>query len=265
MHLCHQSQIPVQPRGHDHQISDVHRQHQHALPPLEPPADDGGDDGDQRYHDGHGEVQIDVLGGYRQLAAVHEGTDRQNEGGVDDVGADDVAHGHRRLLLDEGRDSRHQLRQGGADGHDGDADDGLGHAPGRGDETAVAHQQLRAHYDAGRAAHDAQNVQHNGFPVAGGGLLGLLRTGLPLGGADVLRDIQQEDEQQHRRPCDGEAAAAGEQEQRAHRRDEQDALGREAPFVHGDGHEDDADGQDHGGVADDGADAVADGHAHLVL
>ena len=78
-------------------------------------------------------------------------------------------------------------------------------------------------------------------------------------------DIQQEDEQQYRRPCNGEAAAAGEQEQRAHRRDEQDALGREAPFVHGDGHEDDADGQDHGGVADDGADAVADGHAHLVL
>ena len=76
---------------------------------------------------------------------------------VEQVGADGIAQRQSAVSLFRGNDGGHQLRQGGAQGHEGQGNDGLRHAQPLGDESAVVHQQVGPHGDEGRA----DDQQHN--------------------------------------------------------------------------------------------------------
>ena len=175
---------------------------------------------------------------------------------VEDVGADDVAQGQVAVALHQGGDGGDQLRQAGAQGHEGQGDDGFGHPQRSGDLGAVVHQQLRAHGNQRRADH--QKEEH----LPGGHLLHrfLGRLGVLLHLTDGQQYVghknnqhDQTDEAAELAQQIGRHAVDGRsQEEEQDRQLQRLGIRLAGPHCQGDG-------GDQGGVADHRADGVAVG------
>ena len=81
---------------------------------------------------------------------------------VEQVRTDDVAQGQRAMPLHQGGDGCHQLRQGGAQSHKGQRDDGFRHTQRLGDQGAVIHQQIRAKGDGSCTQYQLDDVHQDG-------------------------------------------------------------------------------------------------------
>ena len=168
------------------------------------------------------------------------------------------------MLFDNGGNGCGQFRQGSANGNNGYANDGLRNAPGGGNGAAVIHQQLGADHNTGGTAHDAQDIGGNGFFIDRRGFFRFSLFAI-LGGANVFHNVQSKDEQQHQGPDHREGTAERKGKKRSYGSQQQGSFGGKVFALNGNGHKNNADGQNHGGIADDRTDAVADGHADLIL
>ena len=184
---------------------------------------------------------------------------------VEHVGTDDVADAQVGMALLQRGDGGDQLRQAGAQGNEGQSDDGLGDAQTLGDDGAVLHQQIGTPGDEGGANHQQNQIHPQGVGLGIAVFLLFLHT---VGVFHALTDgedqVNDEDGQHHKaqrtgegaHDVGGEAVDGGADEEKDHRH--LHGFG-----VHGTGVEGHGDGGNEGGVADDGANGVAVGHRAL--
>lgn len=72
------------------------------------------------------------------------GCHAEDEEDVKDTGTDGVAQGDSGISFSCGGEGSHQFRQRGADGNDGQPDEGVTHAPGFCNQTGVVYDQIAA-------------------------------------------------------------------------------------------------------------------------
>ena len=154
-------------------------------------------------------------------AALQQGAQRHDERKIHDVRADDVAHRQGRLLFADGGDGRHELRQRGADGDHGRADDGIRHAEHLRERGAVVDQQLRAEDDGRSAKHKLADIERDRPAVRlGAGILlrGLKRLLTPRGN-EALGNKAHKTGKDHNALDDGQLPVAREAKQNRDRRE----------------------------------------------
>ncbi len=249
----------------DDEICDVYAQHQNALQLVELLEDERGHDGDRCFQRADGHVEIDCLGERAgrdgERAAGNERTQRQNDGDVDDVRAQNVADRHGRLLFDDSGDGGDKLGQRCADGDHRDGDHALRHADHLGQLRAVIHQKVRADDQARRAQDEQNDVPDNGlFALVDLDRLRLGRSRFHPGAAHVFKDEQCE-QNQHQYALEHAQLPVDAQYPQQHAAcHHQKPLGRELRALNDGGQEDDRQRHDKARVRRDRADGVADGH-----
>ena len=188
-----------------------------------------------------------------------------NQHQIEHVCTDDIADTQRGVALLQGGDGGHQLRQGGAQGHEGQGNHRFGHAQFLGDDGAVLHQQVGTHGNQGRAHHQ-QHQLHNQrtgglhfFHFLNFCLVGIGKT-LTDGGDHVKHKDHQHD---HAHPAGELAQNVGSHAVNGGRGEEEQHRHFHGLDIHGAGIAGHGNGSNQGGVADDGADGVAIGHCAL--
>lgn len=148
----------IQESEHKDHVSDIDQQQQDTLDLGGLLAEDDRKHGQQRYQQADRKVYANALSGYGKSLAGDDGAYRENQGEIDDIGADDIPNGEAGFLFDDGGDGSHQLWQGSANRDQGNGDDPLRDAQPYGDITAVVDHKLAAADNCRRAKEEQDDV-----------------------------------------------------------------------------------------------------------
>ena len=259
--------LRTEAREHDDEIRDIERADEKADPALEFALHKRRDERTRAHDEARRNIQQHALPLDRQRLAKDERAQRHNEREVHDVRADDVAHRQRGLLLADGRNGRHELRQRRADGDHGRADDGIRHAEHLRERGAVVDQQLCTEHDGRSAKHKLADIER-GRPAVrlGAGILlrGLKRLLTPRSDKALGNKAHKNDKDQNALK-DGQLPVAREAEQNRDRREQQHRLDRILPPRHGALHTDQRQAHNQAGIGRHRADGVADGDVRIAL
>jgi hypothetical protein len=164
------------PSGIEHEIGHVHGvvgQEEQAFPPRDAVA--RVEDGEAGRGGGHHHHKIE-----RQQSAWHlkpgadNGRGAKNEGQVEDVAAEDVAHRDVTMAACGGDQRRRHLGERGAHRHDGEADDIVAHAQHRGERRRAVDQRSRPQHQDAQAGQHQHPGRHPVEPRRPLGLVGRL-------------------------------------------------------------------------------------------
>ena len=259
--------LRAEAREHDDKIRDIQSADEKADPAFEPALHERRDERTCAHDKTRRNVQQHALLLDRQRLAEDERAQRHDEREVHDVRADDVAHRQGRLLFADGRDGRNKLRQRGADGDHGRADDGIRHADHLRERGTVVDQQPRAKHDGRGAEHELADVERDCPAVRFRTLVGLrpFERLLTPRGDEALGDEAHENDENQNTLEDGQLPIAREAEQDRDRRQQQHRLDGILPARHGALHTDQRQAHDQAGIGRDGADGIAHGDVRVAL
>lgn len=222
-------------------------------------------DGDRCLQHADGHVEIDCLGERAgrdgERTAGNERTQRQNDGDINDVCAEDIADRHRRLLFDDSGDGGDKLGQRCADGDHRDGDHALGNADHLRQLRAVIHQKVRANDQAHRTDDEQNDVFYDGlFAFVDLDCFRRACGGFQLGAAHIFKDEQREQDQNKKAFQYAQAAIQAQHPQKYTAGKHQKTLWRKLSAFDDGGQEDDRQRHNEARICRDRSDGVADGH-----
>ena len=149
-----------------------------ALPLLELACDDRGNNGNSTGRDADREIEDQIYLRNGECLAADHGAEGKDQGGVDDVCADDVTNGEGGFLLADGGQRGNQLGKRSTEGDHGEADDRFADADAGGDRLSGGNEEFRTENDRSRSDHEPKNP--------GGNFLFIKRSGFACGGCFLL-------------------------------------------------------------------------------
>ena len=131
-----------QTRTGEHNISGICKQKHNALRAAEFFGDQSRDHSNAAHQQAGWKIHHGNLAGNRKPAAINHGGNRKDQRQIDNIGADDIAHGEGGLFFCNCGNGRYQLRERCADCNDRNADNPLGHTDKTGKLAAVINKEL---------------------------------------------------------------------------------------------------------------------------